>query len=386
MAINTTLKSVAIGSPATIDISENQYPSAELTVQSSANLTTLTLHDESSKCTKSGALVTAASLVKDIDHTINVDIQGNGKLTSDEIDAFFDILSKYISGSNIVGHATSDACYEDAANALHTRFPQFTIDALKYFVRFKDPEVLRVLLANAQHAYPGSFTTDELLNITDIGIWFQNNTAITSFNEFDKTNVMVLSANSFMGTTSLKSINLKNIITIESNAFRQSSVEKIYAPNATHCNGAIFRYNDYLKCCFLPKIERLGQGAAWAGTFRENPKLKIVDLGENINYIEGVIFYGNNIAQNNLVVRNQNSFVFGADNAHRYIFVPAEKKEEYKSKNPNYSSVIFSIGETEWQTIMQQLATEEGYTLKPGESWADEYIDYKIYGVEPPSE
>lgn len=33
---------------------------------------------------------------------------------------------------------------------------------------------------------------------------------------------------------------------------------------------------------------------------------------------------------------------------------------------------------------MLTLATTEGYTLQSDESFTDPYIDYRIYGIEPP--
>ena len=144
---NNNLQEIKLGTPPSIV--GGAAPNAELTVQSMSQCHELTLHDESSRCTKAGAIKSAASLLADPDAgDMHIDLQGKAHLTSEEIDVFFNMLPHFSEDSIIVSDSTTDAAYQDAIDALHARFPQFNIEALKYFVRFKDPEVLRVLLAN----------------------------------------------------------------------------------------------------------------------------------------------------------------------------------------------------------------------------------------------
>lgn len=80
-----------------------------------------------------------------------------------------------------------------------------------YYIKFADPEVLRVLLANGVGDGTG-ITTEQAEALTNIGTWFNGNTAITSFDEFKYfTNVKILKENEFRGCTNLRTIDLTNI-------------------------------------------------------------------------------------------------------------------------------------------------------------------------------
>jgi hypothetical protein len=111
--------------------------------------------------------------------------------------------------------------YEDDVNAIEEAFrgdlKLFITGG--YYMRFADPEVLKVLLANGVGDGVG-ITTEQAAAVTSIGTWFKGNTAITSFDEFERfTGVTSLVAGAYQGCTSLSSIKVPNGVT----AFNQNS-------------------------------------------------------------------------------------------------------------------------------------------------------------------
>ena len=112
--------------------------------------------------------------------------------------------------------------YEDSVNALREAFPNLTIEVTGYYIRFEDPEVLRVLLANGVGDGVG-ITEEAALKCTDISTWFKGNTTITKFNELPKLGVTSLAKNAFDGCTALVEIDLAKITSINSYAFNNCS-------------------------------------------------------------------------------------------------------------------------------------------------------------------
>lgn len=112
--------------------------------------------------------------------------------------------------------------YEDSVNALREAFPNLTIEVTGYYIRFEDPEVLRVLLANGVGDGVG-ITEEAALKCTSISTWFKGNTVITKFNELPKFGVTSLASNSFNGCTSLVEIDLAKIKTLDGTNFNGCS-------------------------------------------------------------------------------------------------------------------------------------------------------------------
>lgn len=75
--------------------------------------------------------------------------------------------------------------YEETANIVKQNFPTIEFTPKGYYLRFQDPEVLRVLLANGVGDGVG-ITKEQAETITTIGAWFNGNTTIENFDEFDK--------------------------------------------------------------------------------------------------------------------------------------------------------------------------------------------------------
>ena len=108
--------------------------------------------------------------------------------------------------------------YEDSVNALRVAFPNLTINISGYYIRFEDPEVLRVLLANGVGDGVG-ITEEAAAKCTSISTWFKGNTTITKFNELPKFGVKGLMNDAFKDCTALEEVDLINITSLGSIAF-----------------------------------------------------------------------------------------------------------------------------------------------------------------------
>lgn len=123
--------------------------------------------------------------------------------------------------------------YEDSVNTLREAFPNLTIEINGYYIKFEDPEVLRVLLANGVGDGVGILYSD-VEKCNNIRSWFKGNTIIKTFNEFQHfTNVTLIATGAFDGCTSLESITLPNsIVQLESYFMRNcSSLTSFIIPN-----------------------------------------------------------------------------------------------------------------------------------------------------------
>lgn len=166
------------------------------------------------------------------------------------------------------------------------------------YIRFKDPEVLRVLLANGVDTDgDGGITEDEAAAVTSINMWFRNNTVIETFDEFEKFTEVKSTVNGiytasdigyagpFSNCTSLKSISLPNglenigdgsfslctqldttipqsVTRIGAKAFYKTSLSgEIYLPMLTTISGMhVFSYSKIEKInlpSILDSIDRL---------------------------------------------------------------------------------------------------------------------------------
>ena len=160
--------------------------------------------------------------------------------------------------SEFEGSIVSDAAYEDAVTYLRTKFPKLTIQIIdnNYYIRFKDPEVLKVLIANGIGDSVG-ITTAQTKN-TNVGTMFKNNTSITSFDEFSAF-PQTIQNSAFFGCTNLQSIDLSQATYINQRAFRDctSLVMDINCPNLLQIGQEAFSNSGVKNILNLGSIQRM---------------------------------------------------------------------------------------------------------------------------------
>lgn len=160
--------------------------------------------------------------------------------------------------SEFEGSIVSDVAYEDAVTYLRTKFPKLTIQVIdnNYYIRFKDPEVLKVLIANGVGDSVG-ITTAQTKN-TNVGTMFKSNTSITSFDEFPAFQ-QTLQNDAFFSCTNLQSIDLSQATHINDRAFRDctSLVIDINCPNLMQIGKEAFRNSGVKNVLNLGNIQRM---------------------------------------------------------------------------------------------------------------------------------
>lgn len=136
--------------------------------------------------------------------------------------------------------------YQDEVEALENYFAgrlAITITG-QFFLRFADPEVIRILLAKGVGS-DGGITREEAEAVTSIGTWFNGNTKIESFDELESfTNVTSL-VDAFTRCTGLTRVNLKNITSISrtnsDGSFYNTALTKAIMPNIVTLGNWAFR-------------------------------------------------------------------------------------------------------------------------------------------------
>lgn len=160
--------------------------------------------------------------------------------------------------SEFEGSIISDVAYEDAVTYLRTKFPKLTIQVIdnNYYIRFKDPEVLKVLIANGIGDSVG-ITTAQAKN-TNVGMMFKSNTSITSFDEFSAFQ-QTLQNDAFFGCTNLQSIDLSQATYINDRAFKDCTnlVMDINCPNLIQIGKEAFRNSGVKNVLNLGSIRRM---------------------------------------------------------------------------------------------------------------------------------
>ncbi|MBO4498758.1 MAG: leucine-rich repeat domain-containing protein [Bacteroidaceae bacterium] len=115
----------------------------------------------------------------------------------------------------IQGDITVDAAYEDSIGTLESTFQGLHIDAAKLWIRFADPVVSAVALANWDTDHDGGITSEEAAAVTTLSSLFNGNTSLVSFDELSRfTGIATLGEYTFNGCTSLRSVELPQSVTV----------------------------------------------------------------------------------------------------------------------------------------------------------------------------
>lgn len=179
--------------------------------------------------------------------------------------------------------------YEDDAKAIEQAYGLNLVLNVtgSYYIRFADPEVLRVLLANITTDDGVGLTREDIEGVTGISTWFKGNTIIKTFNEFDKfTGVKSLATDAFSGST-IESITIPDSVTgISQQAFLKCSnlVSVGDLSNITSVGISAFRYCSNLELD-ITNINKITTLRTYAFTEAKKvygevnmPLLKTIDL------------------------------------------------------------------------------------------------------------
>lgn len=307
---------------------------------------------------------------------MKIDIQGSANVGYIDIENLCEFLDSFTDDSRMVGTIDVPVAYKDSCDAIVARFPEITIRAAKYIVRFKDPEVVRVLLANGVGSGIG-ITQDQLSALSNISNWFKN-TNITTFEELANTQVTRITDNCFANCKNFTFNHaFDNIVSIGTYAIDGLEKQEVY---------------------YLPKVEQMGI-ISTSGTV---PRIAVFLP----NVINNSCYYWNN---NNEAILDVGKKCVKLENCNhtRIAIMRAPNPPSanvgvggiqftYKENIDNYKAVsgfsnIHPIGDTEedktWSTTMLRIAREYADKYNPSfdienADYSRPYIDYDIFGVD----
>ena len=199
--------------------------------------------------------------------------------------------------------------YEDSVNALREAFPNLTINVTGYYIRFEDPEVLRVLLANGVGDGVG-ITEEAAAKVTSFSQWFKGNTTIRKFNEMkyftgvkffnlvslfenctalEEVDLINISGNlhnrTFSGCTNLKRAkNMRNVTTVQKECFYNCS--SLVEEDIRELEGHLTRLYDgcFQGCTLLTQFDLIGVTSVGANSFNATG----LTMLKNINSLETI--------------------------------------------------------------------------------------------------
>lgn len=196
-----------------------------------------------------------------------------------------------------------------------------------YYMRFADPEVLKVLLANGVGDGVG-ITEEQAAKVTDIGVWFMGNKEINTFDEFEKftgvtttkinpnapypyngafartaltsiklpSSLTVTGAGIFAEVSTLPEIDITHVTKLGNMSFwKCSSLAKVVCPNLTEISGGAFYGCSSLESIDLSKVKVIPNqysfNGFYYGCFQGCSSLKSVIFSEDITTMGSFAFY-----------------------------------------------------------------------------------------------
>lgn len=103
--------------------------------------------------------------------------------------------------------------YEEDYLALKAVFANLAMEFLGFYVSFKDPEVLRVLLEKITTDDGVGLTTEDIEGVKTMGNWWRDNTVITSFAELKRFGLTTIGESTFNGCVNLATLELPTTLT-----------------------------------------------------------------------------------------------------------------------------------------------------------------------------
>lgn len=189
-----------------------------------------------------------------------------------------DVQMPNVSGTLVITEGITEEDYEALKLVLGNNI---TIDAQGgIYIHFEDPEVLRVLFANGVGDGIG-ITAEAAEKVKTIGTWFKGNTAIKTFDEFEKfSGVKEIISDSFRNCSALESLTLpKGLTKINQASFANNTVLKhiglpeslTYISNSSGIDQSVMEFEDIN----LPNLTYLG-----AYAFKNTKVKKVSNLGK----------------------------------------------------------------------------------------------------------
>lgn len=174
--------------------------------------------------------------------------------------------------------------YEDDYNAISAVFPNLNMSFLGFYLKFADPEVLRILLEKMTTDDGIGITKEQAAAVTSMISWFAGNTVIETFDEFKNfTGITSLTYQYFQDCSSLKSIVMPNTIkSLGDKTFANcTSLENCPLPESIEKIGSnVFLNTKIGGVIHLPNLTSLGYYAKFSGT----NITKITSLGSITNF------------------------------------------------------------------------------------------------------
>ena len=267
--------------------------------------------------------------------------------------------------------------YEDTATTVRKCFPNLVLNVQGgFYMRFADDAVKDVLLAKGVGDGIG-ITVADAEKVTSIGTWFNSNTEITSFDEFEKftgvtfitssgnnqaingafqnctnlksialpTSVTVIGDHSFNGCTSLSSISgVDNVTLIARTAFNGVSIKKFVFPKVEIVYADAFN-GSLAEIVILPKLSIMENTS-----FRSASSLKLLDCGEELEHIKPYSFWKLSTNQMVFICRAATPPTLESNNNMNFcsaIYVPDASVDAYKTATnwATYASKIKPLSE-----------------------------------------
>lgn len=147
-----------------------------------------------------------------------------------------------------------------------------------YYIKFADPEVLRVLLSKMTTDDGIGITEEQAANLTNINNLFWDNSVIRSFDELGKFGVRSISG-TFYNCPNLQSVDLSKITYIDSGTFYQcASLEEVDLSSVTTLKSSYGRVITFGYCTSLKAVKGLNITAIPTSCFTGCTSLTDIDL------------------------------------------------------------------------------------------------------------